>query len=512
MKAPPTQPRMIDDDDRVSLSSASAHVRRESLELKRQLEDFKLQVEAPPLPPPGAPPLPSAALPAVISPSPLRQALVDLAAQKQDGPMFLVDGPVAVAEPTLDTRDGPRFLGIGTPGRLHGLNTLSHFNGSTGVVATDKDGSGKFSFELLSGQILAGMSDHFVVWLKAGDICAGLLKLAEKVTATDFGGGDGGKGSGAEPQLALADSPTPVASDDFYAQLSQGAKSKATAEARKVREALDKWSARASFLGAWARAFWNEIAAIGVSSPQLKVVLGTHGYLGKTTVAPPRVDELRKQLKEFEQKGFCGAGAKTELLEDVESWALEEDLEKWGNALPDNMQRAAPEIYRNLIGGNGRSNLRDIIDEYFPLSSRAASPEYLELFNIATSIDFLAQRHKHSAAALMQALAGDDNAEIGLRRITSWLHEKRTGDKTAAKSMLAVQPRGQYANAAPQWLLDQSQAHSQAEHKTRERVESSYVPKQTHTPKGDDSKGKGKGKKKGRAKGGNPPAAAATQG
>ena len=192
----------------------------------------------------------------------------------------------------------------------------------------------------------------------------------------------------------------------------------------------------------------------------------------------------------------------------------------WGNALPDTLQRAGPEIYRNLIGGAGRKALRDIIDDYFPLTSRQGSSEYLELFNIATSIDFLAQKHKHSAAHLMQALALDDAAEIRLRRISAWLHEKRTGDKAAARSMLAVQPRGQYANAAPQWLLEQSQAFSQAEHKTRERVRAAgglgktgREPKGTSKGQPKGGKGRGDKEKKGHAKAAAaPPGAGRTQG
>ena len=231
-----------------------------------------------------------------------------------------------------------------------------------------------------------------------------------------------------------------------------------------------------------------------IGSPQLKVILQSHGFVGNCSSSPPRTEELKKQLNEMITKGIVGQGAQASLITDVEAWALEEDMASWGNMLPDSLQRAAPEIYRNLVGGAGRKSVRDVIDDYFPLASRSASTDYLELFNIATAVDFLAERHKHSSLLLMQALATDDTAEIGLRRISSWLHEKRTGDKAAARSMLAIQPRGQFGNAAPQWLLEQAQAFSTQEYKTAERVR--HGKSSARAPDGGrGKKGKGKGKK-----------------
>ena len=196
----------------------------------------------------------------------------------------------------------------------------------------------------------------------------------------------------------------------------------------------------------------------------------------------------------MEQKGYCGQGARSDRLKDLEALALSEDMENWGNALPDTLQRGGPEIYRNLIGGTGRRSLRDIINDHFPPAARLGSSEYLELLNLATSIDFLVHKHKHSAAHLMQALATDDAVEIGLRRISAWLHEKGTGDKAAAQSMLAVQPRGQYANAATGWLLEQSQFPSQADPKTQDRGTAARGP----GDEGRKSEGCFKGATKGR--------------
>eukprot|EP00930_Biecheleria_cincta_P027551 TRINITY_DN19331_c0_g1_i1.p1 TRINITY_DN19331_c0_g1~~TRINITY_DN19331_c0_g1_i1.p1 ORF type:complete len:721 (+),score=117.51 TRINITY_DN19331_c0_g1_i1:94-2163(+) len=479
-----------DDADSICMSTASSQIRRENEELRRQLQSLESAASvAPPLPPPpGAPPLPSGA--SGHPKSALTRALTDLASGADEGPMFIEEAALAV-EMQASVHSGIAFTGIGSPGKLVNLAVGEDLSGLTGVAASDKDNRGRFEFLLLDGRKLGRLTEQNVQWLSKDEISEELLNL---VTST-LG-------------IAVCDSPVFVQPDaeeeggEFHAPLSEGAKARVGAEAKKVRDALDKWSARASFLGAWPKAFWSEVDAMKIEGAQLRVILRSHGHTGPGSSAAPRADELRKQLKEFEQKGYCGPGAKAELLEDLEAAALHEDYDNWGNVLPDTLQRAAPEIYRNLIGGNGRKSLRDIIDDYFPIHVRGKSAEYLELFNIATTIDFLAQRHKHNAAHLMQTLASDDVAEIGLRRIASWLHAKRTGDEAAASSMLAVQPRGQYANAAPQWLLEQSQAFSQAEFKTRERVRAAGKPSKPSGNQEGKAGGKGTKGKKGKASSG----------
>ena len=101
----------------------------------------------------------------------------------------------------------------------------------------------------------------------------------------------------------------------------------------------------------------------------------SHGFVSGSSASPPRVDELRRQLKEVEQTGYSGQGARSDMFEDLEAWALTEGMKKLGKALPDTLQRVGPEIYRNLIGGAGRRALRDIIDDYFPLAVRHESAE-----------------------------------------------------------------------------------------------------------------------------------------
>ena len=84
----------------------------------------------------------------------------------------------------------------------------------------------------------------------------------------------GNKDAGAEPQLEIAvDNDESQGAADYYAPLSEGAKARAMGEAKRARKVLDKWSHRSSFLNSWGMAFWIEIDAIKVTSPQLKVIL-----------------------------------------------------------------------------------------------------------------------------------------------------------------------------------------------------------------------------------------------
>ena len=86
-------------------------------------------------------------------------------------------------------------------------------------------------------------------------------------------------------------------------------------------------------------------------------------------------------------------------------------------------------------------------------------------------------------------MATDDNLEIKLRRLSSFVYETRTGDRVGAASMLAIQPPGAGLDLAPSWLVTDATAHSKAEFQRSERV--------AKTRSSSDSAGSGKGGGKG---------------
>ena len=85
----------------------------------------------------------------------------------------------------------------------------------------------------------------------------------------------------------------------------------------------------------------------------------------------------------------------------------------------------------------------------------------------------------------LRRLATDDQLEMKLRRLASYVYGNRTGDKIGAASMLAVQPPGAGLDLAPTWLVAEATQHSKNEHQREERV---------HKAPGRGRGGKDKGK------------------
>ena len=133
----------------------------------------------------------------------------------------------------------------------------------------------------------------------------------------------------------------------------------------------------------------------------------------------------------------------------------------------------------------------------------------MDLFNTATLVDFVVARCDNTAEVLMK-LGDDDQCEVGLRRIAAYTHERRTGDRDAAYSVLAIKPAGGNFDLAPEWLVFQSSVYSQSEFKRRERArnQTGPIPKANAASgeaKGAPGRGKGKDGGKGRGKGAGAP-------
>ena len=498
-------------EDQVSVGSASSQIRQENKDLKDKLKFLEATMSgnvAPPLPPPaGAPPLPGGVKPSGIADgqcSPLMSALKDLAAGSSDGPMFTSAHTASSAVQASPPVVQPKVVFAPTLGSAFKLINIQDVSltGAVGVVSSSSlDKSGCFSGRLRDGRDLSGLSNHFVTWLSIEEtaVVPELQELMYQVIVDSDG-----------PQP-----PTAAEATQIYAPLSGAAKDKVKKEAKIVKELLAKWHSRASVMSTWAKCFWIEVAKVNVSAPQLKIILQSHGYVGASTCSPPRHEELRKQLVELESAGQSGQSMSSVLLDDIEEWALDEDMNCWGDCISPTLERAAPEIFRDIMNSSCKS-IRDFINSYFPMDKREGSDIYLELFKHAATVDFLVAKNRHSSLALMKALAEDDASEIGLRRISAYFFKKRTGDDRAANSMLAVKPPGAFDDVAPAWMVSQAQVYSQSEHKTAERVKSF---KSSGHPKGAAPKGKEKGKGRGKGKKGkdqHPPppggGAGATQG
>ena len=99
-------------------------------------------------------------------------------------------------------------------------------------------------------------------------------------------------------------------------------------------------------------------------------------------------------------------------------------------------------------------------------SGSRSDGQYQDLWHAATAIDYrLAQ--ETSEAGILRALASDDAMELWLRRFSSYVYYKRTGDKAGAMHMLAVAAPGGGTDLAPQWLVSETSAYAISENKIR---------------------------------------------
>ena len=188
----------------------------------------------------------------------------------------------------------------------------------------------------------------------------------------------------------------------------------------------------------------------------------------------PRSQDLEKKLKELSQQGAPSHSSALFKLQGASPGGDLEDagdngLESWENALSTELKRAAPEIYL-AIKGSGVRNTRDWINTMFPIDRRSG-PQYLELFNSATLVDFEITKAKTGTQSeIRKVLAQSDVAEVNLRRLAAWIHENRTGDRAAATAMLAVKPSSMAVDIGIQWLVSEASTYSQSEHKRKERA------------------------------------------
>ncbi len=275
-------------------------------------------------------------------------------------------------------------------------------------------------------------------------------------------------------------------------------------EAGRLKEALTKAAALQSTVAAWAPLFWqsvqNERQLYGLDG-DLQKVLESHGYIGDGTVGPPRVEELKKTLLEHETLGgpAHGSGGSFARLADINEGANPEQL-SWHLRLPPDLQRAAPEMYRN-IRAEGSASVRQWVNEQHPTIEQKQTPGYQDLYSAATIIDFELAECK-TESAVMHKLATSDTLEIHLRKLASFVYYRRTKDKTGANRMLGVRAPGIGADIAPKWMLDDANAHSKVEFQRVERGNKMNKESSGHAGQSSTSSRRYAGKFRGRGGGG----------
>ena len=258
----------------------------------------------------------------------------------------------------------------------------------------------------------------------------------------------------------------------FYAPFALGGNdTKVQMQSGRLKTALEKSSALQSTIPTWGQLFWqavkNEDDLYGLEQAVRAVLLG-HGYIGAGTVSPPRVDELKRQLAQLETLGGPphGSGGSLLRVSDADRVSDPEQM-AWHLKLPADLQRAGPEIYRN-IRSEGVTSVRQWVNEQHPGLEQKSSPQYQDLFTTATIVDYEVADCR-TEGMLMQKLATSDALEIHLRKLGAFIYLRRTKDKTGANRILGIKAPGTNTDIAPKWLLDDANLHSKTEFQRQER-------------------------------------------
>ena len=279
---------------------------------------------------------------------------------------------------------------------------------------------------------------------------------------------------GGPPSLGATAAPTSAVTmqGQNYAPFTLGENdTKVQLQAGRLKSALEKSSGLQATIPTWGQLFWqavkNESDLYGLEAP-IRNVLSGHGYIGAATTGPPRVEELKKQLIQLEALGGPphGSGGSVLRVSGLEGTVDPESM-AWHLKLPADLQRAGPEIYRN-IRSEGVSSVRQWVNEQHPTLEQKSSPQYQDLFTTATIVDFEVAGC-HTEGMLMQKLATSDALEIHLRKLGAFIYLRRTKDKTGANRILGVKAPGTNTDIAPKWLLDDANLHSKTEFQRQER-------------------------------------------
>ena len=264
-------------------------------------------------------------------------------------------------------------------------------------------------------------------------------------------------------------------------------------QAKELLDQLRSYSGESATDPAWPIRFWHCVTELGDKlEPVLKAQLTGHGYIGPATRTAPRTADLVTTLQSFANTGAPPHGRALPAQPELQAvdW-LQEDNVQYDLKLPSDLQRAAPEIYRN-IRGRGYANIRAYLQNDYQGSKDGGV--WVDIWNQATLLDARVKQCGTSRA-VTEMLATADEAEIFLRRLSALFYEKRTKDTAGAQHMLAIAPPGTSVDIGPTWMVTSATAHSKAEHQRTEKV--SHSARRGNQEKGDSKgkKGDGEGKK-----------------
>jgi len=373
------------------------------------------------------------------------------------------------------------------------------------------------------GRILVARDDGFEVLLDSGIVASRISAVSLRHAIPATSSEQVAPPTSSEQQVAS--SQANEAHSQFYAPFAgTGLPNKAQSQAARLKDALSKAHGLSATVTSWPALFWqsvkNEKDLYGLDDT-VRRTLEAHGYLGDISNGPPRVEDLKTALGQIEVAGGPPHGVGGSILRGEGPPGLTSDPEQmaWHLRLPSDLQRAAPELYRN-IRSEGSASVRQWVNEQHPTLEQKQGAAYQDLFTAATIIDYEVASCR-TEEMLMHRLATSDTLEIQLRKLGAFIYLRRTKDKTGANRMLGIRAPGTNTDIAPKWMVDDANTFSKVEFQRQERghkaqrYEGSGSGATSSTPSagGGASKFRGRGAgKKGGGRGGSGPKGSKTQG
>ncbi|MDA8609300.1 hypothetical protein N9L19_00135 [bacterium] len=280
-------------------------------------------------------------------------------------------------------------------------------------------------------------------------------------------------------------------------------------QSARILEALAHFERQRGADPWWFRPFWDWIDRAETAdrfSHDVGVALRRGGWIGRGTVSNPPAS-LRQELLGLKDSGSPSQGAGGGAFVAATPAGLQAvgasnpiTSGKLTSQLAPELRRAAREIYISCLAEGARS-MREWVEGAF--SSAKGSELWTDLWDRASQVDYELARFTNDKD-LLAFLASNDIMEMHLRRLASKKYLVRTGDRSGAQHMLALQAPGQQSDVAPTWLVADATIHSKDEHQRAERVKAQRKgdDKGKGDSKGKGDKGKGKGKDKGAQGGG----------
>ena len=369
--------------------------------------------------------------------------------------------PGAVAEPL------PGGGGIIPP-----IPTASQAGGmKVGCLVRIADDHETLALRGQQGKLLAVREDGYEVLLDSGIVASRISSASLSLSSVTQSSEQVVNPMTVAPQSAPA--LVTEASQQFYAPFAgTGLPNKTQSQAARLKDALVKAHGLSATMASWPALFWqavkNEKDLYGLDET-VKRTLEAHGYLGDASNGPPRVDEMKLALSQLETAGGPPHGAGDSILRGDGPPGLASDPEQmaWHLRLPSDLQRAAPELYRN-IRSEGAASVRQWVNEQHPTTEQKQGAQYQDLFTAATIIDYEVASCK-SEDTLMHRLATSDTLEIQLRKLGAFIYLRRTKDKTGANRMLGIRAPGTNTDIAPKWMVDDANTFSKVEFQRQER-------------------------------------------